>query len=270
MAGRGLISAHRGPERSDRQCAGWLGAQASASRLASNTTLLTQPLRVAPGAQSLISKSYHRLQLLPLCSQACRHTGACTCERVAPGQAEARGRVGAQRRVAGSRAGGREPVQKALEAMRCPRLLGESEPGRQPRMGPGTRALSEPVLGHAGRAHPDASAKGNDGGTRRERPACLTGRETEAMAVLQPPKEPLLAGPNWRHESPGGAHRGSSVAGLGTPSLPCLLSPATSLNLGLGPVRCRGGACSVDEGTPLDPLPHAPPGGPLPAVPLGH
>lgn len=164
MAGRGLISAHRGPERSDRQRAGWLGAQASASRLASSTTLLTQSLRVAPGPQSLISKSYHQLPLLPLCSRACRHTGVCTCERVAPGQAEARGRVGAQWRVAGSRGGGREPVQKALEAMRCPRLLGEPEPGREPRMGPGTGALSEPVLGHAERAHPGACAKGNDGG----------------------------------------------------------------------------------------------------------
>ena len=45
------------------------------------------------------------------------------CERAAPGQAEARGRVGA----ACSRGGGREPVQRALEAVRCPRLLGEAE-----------------------------------------------------------------------------------------------------------------------------------------------
>ena len=107
--------------------------------------------------------------------------------------------------------------------------------GREPRMGPGTGALPEPVLGHAKRGHPDARAKGSDGGTRRERPARLTGWETEAMGVPQPLKEsrgPLLAGPSWRHESqigePGRARAvptgGPCCSWAGHPELPCLLS----------------------------------------------
>ena len=123
LAGRGPTSARRGPERSDRQCAGLVASQASASRLASNTTLLTQPLRVARGPRAWSASPTTGHSLLPLCSQACRRTGGRMCERAAPGQAEARGRVGA----ACSRGGGREPVQRALEAVRCPRLLGEAE-----------------------------------------------------------------------------------------------------------------------------------------------
>lgn len=111
-------------------------------------------------------------------------------------------------------------------------------------------------------------------GTRRERPARLTGWEAEAVGVLQPLKEPLLAGPNWRHESPGGTHRGPccSWAGHPEPPLPSLSGHFTYSGFGASQVQgwcvfCRRG----DALGPPAPFPsrRAPPCSPLGALGFG-
>ena len=65
LAGRGPTSARRGPERSDRQCAGLVASTGLGFPAGQQHDPADPAAQSGPGAQSLVSKSYHRPQPAP-------------------------------------------------------------------------------------------------------------------------------------------------------------------------------------------------------------